>query len=235
MTFQGGDPEAMRLLAREAELARVRLAASRTRIDRALARQCMASSVPGQVRAVERWLDELAAELGRRALELEERPEPPLPLTVTGFPQGYAGDCDLMAEEIGRTVDDLARRLRDLRADPRNLRVLRPRGPFSFDGHIQQAKGRQRRIKKQLETWDRYSHCPDHLTVALAREYVKIDVRAELGWPAAAVASASRSHFWDGVDWRAAGKAVAGVAVVVTAAAASVARAANPVNLLLGP
>jgi len=232
MTFQGGDPDGLRRLRRELQLAGVELARSRAAVDRTMNEVCMATTVPTELRRIEGWLDDLTAQVDRAALLLDE-PRDPGHLTITGFPNGHEGDCDLMEEGIGANADALVRRFHDLREDVNNLRVLRPSGPFSFGGHVMQVRQTQKHTGKQLRSFDGYG-CPESLTVAVARQYAAIDVYTELGWTAAAVAAAQAAarttDRWWQVDVHVDPEALRTVAAGVAVAAGAVAAAARDLS-----
>ena len=232
MNFQGGDTEGLRHLRRELQLAGAGLARSRASVERLMNEVCMTTTVPAELRRVEASVDETAAMVDRAVAALEEPERPaPSPGTISGFPNGVEGDCGRMEQGIGATVDVLIGRVHDLRADVNNLRELRPDGPNSFKGHLEQAKGRQRQIDKQLTTWKNHGGCPGSLTVEVARAYAALDIEADLGWSVATVeaaraAAVAKKDWWDvDVDLEplvTMGK-VAAVAAAVAAAAAAAA------------
>ena len=242
MDYRGGDPDGMRLLRRELQLAGLELARTRAEVEQTMNEVCVATTVPMDLRRIEAWIDNTAMRLALAISMLDERHRPdPRPDTVSGFPNGHAGDCGLMEQGIGTTVDVVAKRIHDLREDLNNLRELRPTGPFSFGGHVEQAESRQGQLVKQLKTWSTTGPCPDSLTVDVARQYADLPIRAELGWPAAAatspsVAKASHHDWWD-VDLSplatVAGE-VAAAAGAAVAVGATVARAAGPAAASVG-
>lgn len=228
----------MRRLRRELELAGVEMARSRAAIERIMNEVCMVTSVPMDLRRIEGgWIDDTAARLDTAIVALDEQRPDPGPMTITGFPQGHAGDCGQMEQGIGKSVDVMASRIHDLREDLWNLRVLVPNGEKSFGGHVTQAEGWQIRLEKQLKTWGQYGDCPDSLTVDVAREYAKLNIRADVGWSAATVAGARKGHDWWDVDLAPVAKlaaGVAGAAAAVAGAAVAVSRAAEPIAMVFG-
>lgn len=241
MDYQGGNPEGLRRLWRELQLAGAQLANSRAAVDRTMNEVCMATTVPTELRRVEEWVDHITARVGSAIASLEKPGPGPAPGTISGFPNGVEGDCGRMEKAIGSNVDELTRRFHQLREDVWNLRALKPDGPHSFDGHVKQAKWTQRNVEKQLKTWDTNGTCTDSLTVEIAREYVTLDIATELGWTAAGVASAiaaseQTDHWWQvdlDIDLPPLGK-VAGAAAVAAAAVAAAARAASTGGIALG-
>ena len=178
MDFQGGDPDGLRRLWRELQLAGAQLANSRAAVDRTMNEVCMATTVPTELRWVE---------------------------------------------------------------DVWNLRALKPKGPHSYQGHVDQAKFTQRNVEKQLKTWKKNGTCTDTLTIDIAREYVALDIANELGWTAAGVASAiaaseQADHWWQvdlDIDLPPLGK-VAAAAAVAAAAVAAAARDVSTGGIALG-
>ena len=242
MDYRGGDPDGMRLLRRELQLAGLELAHTRAEVEQTMNEVCVATTVPMDLRRIEAWIDDTGMRMALAISVLDERRRPgPQPDGVSGFPNGHAGDCGLMEQGIGTTVDVVAKRIHDLREDLNNLRVLRPNGTFSFDGHVKQAEGRQQQLGKQLDTWDETGNCTGSLTIDVARHYADLPIRAELGWPAAAasppsVAKASHHDWWD-VDLSPLATVAAKVTVAAGAAVAvgaTVARTAGSAAASVG-
>lgn len=241
MAYRGGDVEGLRALRRELRLASASMAVSRAAVERTMNEVCMATTVPMELRRIEASLDEMTARVDRAASALEEDSPPrPIPTTITGFPNDVVGDCGRMEHVIGATLDVLIGRIHDLRADVNNLRVLRPTGTDSFKGHIKQAEGRRRQLVKQLKTLRDYPDCPGSLMIDVARQYITLDIEAELGWSVAAIedasaASTSKDDDWWDVDIDVGQVAKVGAAAAVIAAAvAAAARDATTGSLALG-
>ncbi|HET7488698.1 MAG TPA: hypothetical protein VFJ85_12275 [Acidimicrobiales bacterium] len=223
MTFQGGDPGALRHLVRLLDLDAAELLLSRRAIEPILTEVCVATTAGADIGRV---IDEVFDAIGAvtRAVHALEAPPPQMPIgpVLPGPPTTLPGpDCKALEQDVGTVVDEMVRRFHQVREDARNLRVLRPKGPFSYEGHHEQIDGKQTDLDRRIEKWAD-AGCTDSLTVEIGRMYAQMDARAELNWPAASAIAAHAQHRgWWHVDLPPIGRVAAGVAAAAGAVAAA--------------
>lgn len=233
MPFQGGDLGALRHLLRLVELDAVQLAGSRRRVEPALADVCVAAAAASDLRRAEDELWRAIEAITRAVAQLETADRPPVasPPPTTTAPEKPPPTCESLEQDIGVALDVFIRRLHQAREDARNLRFTQPTGEFSYGGHVDQAAGWQRRMKRKLKLRGKLDGCRDSLTIQVARLYVELDLRKELSWPgAAAVAAHARHRGWHldlGPVAKVAGGAAAAAGAVIAAGRAVAGAAAE--------
>jgi hypothetical protein len=59
--------------------------------------------------------------------------------------------CGDLFEEIQDLMDEIKKRKQDLLDDPQDLYTTNPTGPFSYEGHQKQMKGKQQRLRNLMD------------------------------------------------------------------------------------